>query len=78
MNSINAIPAVVAAAPGLTTHLDLPLVGAPSLFRPASDRGLVMGPSAAKAGQCLLDNVGRGSLVSVGRMSGRGMDERAG
>ena len=32
MNSINAIPAVVAAAPGLRTHLDLPLVRAPSLF----------------------------------------------
>jgi 2,4-diaminopentanoate dehydrogenase len=38
MNSINAIPAVVAAAPGLRTHLDLPLVRAPSLFRFASER----------------------------------------
>jgi hypothetical protein len=35
-NSINAIPAVVAADPGIKMHLDLPLVRPPSLFRPAS------------------------------------------
>jgi hypothetical protein len=34
MNSVNAIPTVVAAGPGIKTHLDLPLVRPPSLFRP--------------------------------------------
>jgi hypothetical protein len=34
MNAVNAIPAIVAAAPGIKTHLDLPLVRPPSLFRP--------------------------------------------
>jgi 2,4-diaminopentanoate dehydrogenase len=38
MNSINAIPAVVAATPGIKTHLDLPLARPPALFRPASGR----------------------------------------
>jgi hypothetical protein len=37
MNAINAIPAVVAAAPGIRTHLDLPLVRPPALVRPATD-----------------------------------------
>jgi 2,4-diaminopentanoate dehydrogenase len=37
MNSINAIPAVVAAEPGIRTHLDLPVVRPPSLVRPATD-----------------------------------------
>ncbi len=37
MNAINAIPAVVAAAPGLRTHLDLPLVRPPALVRAATD-----------------------------------------
>jgi 2,4-diaminopentanoate dehydrogenase len=36
MNAINAIPAVVAASPGIKTHLDLPLVQPPSLVRPPS------------------------------------------
>jgi hypothetical protein len=36
MNAINAIPAVVSAAPGIKTHLDLPLVQPPSLFRAPS------------------------------------------
>jgi 2,4-diaminopentanoate dehydrogenase len=35
MNSVNAIPAVVAAGPGLKTHLDLRLVQPRGLFRPA-------------------------------------------
>ena len=34
MNAVNAIPAIVAASPGIKTHLDLPLVRPPSLFRP--------------------------------------------
>jgi 2,4-diaminopentanoate dehydrogenase len=34
MNSVNAIPTVVAAGPGIKTHLDLPLVRPRSLFRP--------------------------------------------
>jgi hypothetical protein len=37
MNAVNAIPAVVAAGPGIKTHLDLPVVRPPSLVRPASD-----------------------------------------
>ena len=37
MNAINAIPAVVAASPGIKTHLDLPLVRPPGLVRPATD-----------------------------------------
>ena len=37
MNAINAIPAVIAAAPGIKTHLDLPLIQPPSLVRPASE-----------------------------------------
>jgi hypothetical protein len=36
MNSINAIPAVVAAEAGIRTHLDLPLVRPRGLFRPAA------------------------------------------
>jgi hypothetical protein len=36
MNSINAIPAVVAAEPGIKTHLDLPLIRPRGLFRPAT------------------------------------------
>jgi len=35
MNAINAIPAVCAAAPGIHTHLDLPLVRPAGLVRPA-------------------------------------------
>jgi hypothetical protein len=35
MNAINAIPAVCAAAPGIHTHLDLPLVRPLGLVRPA-------------------------------------------
>jgi hypothetical protein len=35
MNAINAIPAVCAAAPGIHTHLDLPLVRPVGLVRPA-------------------------------------------
>ena len=38
MNAVNAIPAVVAADCGIVTHLDLPVVRPPSLFRPASAR----------------------------------------
>jgi hypothetical protein len=34
MNAVNAIPTVVAAGSGIKTHLDLPLVRPPSLFRP--------------------------------------------
>jgi hypothetical protein len=34
MNAVNAIPTVIAAPPGIKTHLDLPLVRPPSLFRP--------------------------------------------
>jgi hypothetical protein len=34
MNSVNAIPATVAATPGIKSHLDMPLVRPPSLFRP--------------------------------------------
>src|SRR5262245_5162211 len=37
MNSVNAIPAVVAAEPGIKTHLDLPPIRPPALVRPASD-----------------------------------------
>jgi hypothetical protein len=37
MNAVNAIPAVVAAEPGIKTHLDLPPVRPPSLVRPTSD-----------------------------------------
>ena len=37
MNAINAIPAVVAAPPGIQTHLDLPPIQSPSLVRPATD-----------------------------------------
>jgi hypothetical protein len=33
MNAINAIPAVCAAAPGIHTHLDLPLVRPVGLVR---------------------------------------------
>jgi 2,4-diaminopentanoate dehydrogenase len=36
MNAINAIPAVVSSTPGIKTHLDLPLVQPPSLFREPS------------------------------------------
>jgi hypothetical protein len=36
MSSINAFPAVVAADPGIRTHLDLPFVLPPALFRPVS------------------------------------------
>ncbi len=36
MNAINAIPAVVAAGPGIKTHLDLPTIQPPSLVRPAT------------------------------------------
>ena len=36
MNAINAIPAVVSSTPGIKTHLDLPLVQPPSLFRAPS------------------------------------------
>jgi hypothetical protein len=39
MNSINAIPAVVAAPPGIRTHLDLPLVRPVGLVRPLPRRG---------------------------------------
>jgi hypothetical protein len=39
MNAVNAIPAVVAAPPGIRTHLDLPPVKPPGLVRPAT--GLV-------------------------------------
>lgn len=39
MNSINAIPAVVAASPGIKTHLDLPLIQSPGLLRPLPARG---------------------------------------
>ena len=35
MNSVNAIPTVVAASPGIKTHLDLPVVQPRGLFRPA-------------------------------------------
>jgi hypothetical protein len=38
MNAVNAIPAIVAAGPGIKTHLDLPLVRPPSLFRPENIR----------------------------------------
>jgi hypothetical protein len=34
MNSVNAIPTVVAAGPGIKTHLDLPIVQPRGLFRP--------------------------------------------
>jgi hypothetical protein len=37
MNSVNAIPAVVAADPGIKTHLDLPLVRPRGLFRPTQE-----------------------------------------
>ena len=37
MNAINAIPAVVAAKPGIRTHLDLPVVRPPALVRPATN-----------------------------------------
>jgi hypothetical protein len=37
MNAVNAIPAVVAAPPGIRTHLDLPPVQPLSLVRPATD-----------------------------------------
>ena len=37
MNAVNAIPAIVAAEPGIKTHLDLPPVQSPSLIRPATD-----------------------------------------
>jgi hypothetical protein len=37
MNAINAIPAVVAASPGIKTHLDLPLVRPPGLVRPVTE-----------------------------------------
>jgi hypothetical protein len=36
MNAINAIPAVVAATPGIKTHLNLPTIQPPSLVRPAT------------------------------------------
>lgn len=39
MNSVNAIPAVVAAEPGIKTHLDLPLVRPRGLFRPTQEVG---------------------------------------
>jgi hypothetical protein len=35
MNAVNAIPAVVAAPPGIHTHLDLPLLRPTGLVRPA-------------------------------------------
>jgi 2,4-diaminopentanoate dehydrogenase len=38
MNAVNAIPAVVAAAPGIKTHLDLPPVQPARLVRPATSR----------------------------------------
>jgi 2,4-diaminopentanoate dehydrogenase len=37
MNAVNAIPAIVDAAPGIHTHLDLPPVQSPALVRPATD-----------------------------------------
>jgi hypothetical protein len=37
MNAVNAIPAVVAAEPGIKTHLDLPPVRPAGLVRPATD-----------------------------------------
>jgi len=39
MNSVNAIPAVVGAAPGIKTHLDLPLVRPIGLVRALPARG---------------------------------------
>jgi hypothetical protein len=39
MNSVNAIPTVVAAGPGIKTHLDLPLVQPRGLFRPGDIPG---------------------------------------
>ena len=39
MNAVNAIPAVVEAAPGVVTHLDLPLLQPRGLVRPATDHG---------------------------------------
>ncbi len=39
MNAVNAIPAVVAADPGIVTHLDLPFVRPQGLVRPATDHG---------------------------------------
>jgi hypothetical protein len=33
MSVVNAIPTVVAAPPGIRTHLDLPLVQPPNLYR---------------------------------------------
>jgi hypothetical protein len=35
---VNAIPAVIAAEPGLRTHLDLPVIQPLGLVRPATDR----------------------------------------
>jgi hypothetical protein len=37
MNAVNAIPAVVAAEPGIKTHLDLPPARPPKLVRPPTD-----------------------------------------
>jgi hypothetical protein len=39
MNSINAIPTVVAAPPGIKTHLDLPIVRPVGLVRQPPARG---------------------------------------
>lgn len=46
MNSINAIPAVVAAEPGIKTHLDLPLVQSRGLVRSLPARGVDRGTYA--------------------------------
>jgi hypothetical protein len=46
MNTVNAIPAVCGAAPGIRTHLDLPFVRPLNLVRPAS-RPSVATPAAA-------------------------------
>ena len=43
MNSINAIPAIVEASPGIKTHLDLPPVRPAGLFRALPARGTDMG-----------------------------------